>query len=204
MSSSSVTQSNMTSPLVDMAAVVRVHILRAALISSEPVVIKGDVVKVKAPRSGQLLATCRLICKEALPILYGENTFEYNFNGASRPGNDFGYKLRFGYNTKLIKTIEGRYAVDAQSLRLFRLHTGLKKLTIHYSTTASKPFPHNDDFFLSFIGYILAKDIIDSGPVLSELKYLNDNVSLNSFDFKCNFRVRNTEKVLIRSTVSIL
>ena len=194
----------MSSPLLEIAAEVRVHILRATLISTEPVLIKGDVVKVKAPRSGQFLATCRLICKEALPILYGENTFEYNFSGASRPGNDFGYKLRFGYNTKLIKTIEGRYAVDAQSLRLFRLHTGLKKLTIHYSTVASKPFPHDDDFFLSFIGYILAKDIIDSGPVLSGLKYLNDNVNLKSFDFKCDFKVRNTEKVLITSTVSTI
>ena len=204
MSSTSVTQSNMSSPLFDMAAEVRGHILRAALISSEPVVIKGDVVKVRALRSGQLLATCQLICKEALPILYTENTFEYDFTGAGRPGNNFGYKLRFGYNTKLIKTIECRYAFSAKSLRLLRLHTGLKKLTIHYSTAASRPFPHDDDFFLSFMGYILAKDTLDSGPILSELKYLDDNVSLNSFDFKCDFRVRNTEKVLIRSTVSIL
>ena len=165
-----------------MPAEVRQRILRAALVRVEPVHIRGDG-DWSSARSGQLLKTCRQIYGEALPLLYGENLFAYNFGLLDRSTPT---KNNFGSNIKLIKKATTWITLSPVHTYLLRQHTGLEKLRVFLCAPA--PQPLNDNNNLSELCYVVRSlDSCSRGPFLPELRYLYDSLKLDVLDFDCRF-----------------
>ena len=166
-----------------MPAEIRQRIWRAALVRVEPVYIYGDG-NWSAARSGQLLKTCRQIYDEALPLLYGENLFAYNFGLIERSPPT---KNHFGSNIKLIKMATTWVTLSPVHTYLLRQHTGLEKLTVRLCAPA--PHPTNDENNLpELCCAVRSLDSCSRGPFLPELRYLHDSLKLDVLDFNCRFQ----------------
>ena len=184
MASASQGQSRPTTPiLLEIPAEVRQRILRAALVLVQPVTINGDYSKIKAPRSGQLLKTCRKIYGEGIPLLYGENTFIYDNGLTARSPPTIN---RFGFNMKLIKIVETWITLSPQHTCLLRQHTGLKSLTIHICAPTPFLIGSKEELFEDLLCSVRAQEKSSQGPFLPELRYLNESLRLEAFMFACN------------------
>lgn len=126
---------------MDLPPDIRNIIYSVALVVSEPIIMSLDY---RRPRyesiDTSLLRTCRQINQEAIPILYGENTFEACYGGPIRA-----FVHQIGNSATMLRNVELNWfdtkPTTTSICRAVEKMTGVQVLTIGYRTRkrGSKP-----------------------------------------------------------------